>query len=101
MSSSREDPSLAEHIQRGQRLIETAAAIESQDDFLVWRSDRNRWIWMTAEALERWHGPETANALRHAPGQPAPSSHWRRVLPLEISRVHHALEILSELDSHT
>lgn len=97
MGSPARDSPLFEHARRGQRLIQAAATIESQEDFRVWRAERNDWIWTTAEALERWHGPEIAEAIRHAPGQPALTGDWRRLLPLELARVDQALETLSAL----
>jgi hypothetical protein len=99
MSLSREDDVLAEHIERGHRLIRDATTIRNLDDFRVWRAERNTWIWTTAEALERWHGPEIADSIRHSPGQPTLTEEWRSdALTDELARVNRVLARLYELE---
>ena len=99
MSRPPDDDALAEHIERGHGLIRDAATIQSLEDFRVWRSERNTWIWTTAEALERWHGPEIAESVRHSPGHPALTEEWRSdVLTDELARVNRVLARLYELE---
>lgn len=99
MSRPREDDALAEHIERGHRLIQAATTIQSLDDFRVWRAERNTWIWTTAEALERWHGPEIAESVRRSPGQPALTDEWRNsALTDGLARVNRVLARLYELE---
>lgn len=62
------------------------------------RAERNTWIWTTAEALERWHGPEIADSVRHSPGQSALADGWRSVLTDELARVNRVLARLYELE---
>jgi len=94
MDSAREDLALSEHIQRGQHLIRAAGAIGSQDDFRVWRANRNTWIWTTSEALERWRGEEVAHSVREAASRSDFAANWQRILPDEIARVRQALGAL-------
>ena len=99
MSRPREDDPLAEHIERGHRLIRAATAIQSLEDFRVWRAERNTWIWTTAETLERWHGPEIAESVRNSPSQPATTDEWRdNALTEELARVNQVLARLYELE---
>jgi hypothetical protein len=99
MSRPQDDDLLAEHIERGHRLIRAATTIQSLEDFRVWRAERNTWIWTTAEALERWHGPEIAESVRHSPGQPATTDGWRdNALTDELARVNRVLARLYELE---
>jgi hypothetical protein len=98
MSLSREDNALAEHIERGHRLIQAATTLRSLEDFRVWRAERNTWIWTTAEALERWHGPEIADSVRHSPSQSALTDEWLSVLTDELARVNRVLARLYELE---
>jgi hypothetical protein len=99
MSRPREDDVLAEHIERGHWLIQIASTIRNLDDFRVWRAERNTWIWTTAEALERWHGPEIADSVRRSPSHPALTEEWRSdVLTEELARVNRVLARLYELE---
>ncbi len=99
MTRPRKDDPLVEHIERGHRLIQAATTIQNLDDFRVWRAERNTWIWTTAEALERWHGPEIAESVRHSPTQPATTDEWRSdALTDELTRVNRVLARLYELE---
>jgi hypothetical protein len=100
MSRPHEDDALAEHIERGHRLIRAATGLQSLEDFRVWRSQRNTWIWTTAEGLERWHGPEIAESVRRSPGHPALTEDWRSdVLSDELARINRVLALLYDLET--
>lgn len=97
MDSPREVRSLAELLERGRRLIESAAKVRDGDDFRVWRANRNTWIWSAAEALEARHEGSRAQALRGLATVHDPTSAWHAVLPAELMRVREALVVLREL----
>jgi hypothetical protein len=97
MSSTREVRTLSEHIEQGHQLVHAATVVESQDDFRVWRADRNTWVWRTAEALEREHGPEIAERVRHGTARRVLEDGWSGAHSDEVTRVRRALKALYEL----
>ena len=97
MDSQRGDPSLAAQARRGRRLIELAQELTGEDDFRVWRSDCNAWIWSVAEGLEVHYGEDAAQALRSAAVARSALPGWRELLPVELERVREAVKVLKEL----
>jgi hypothetical protein len=78
----------------GERLIEAATMIGDQEDFHVWRQQRNAWSRGVAYALARDDVSGRAEQFKAFPWVERPLAGWRAALPGEVQAVRDAVAAL-------
>jgi hypothetical protein len=88
---------LAELVERGERLARAASMVGDQDDFHVWRDNRNAWVDATLLDLKDGRSPVEARTFLAAVSATHPGSGWQLTLPEKLASVEQGVTVLRTL----